>query len=240
MISFSKDNIPSHLAFIPLCIEPGYNASTLYNTFVSWPALVNTHVYFYRVNEGCNFINACKELNSLMLANKDNFYRSEVGKFYFNARQYMSYQVIEAIASDLWRYTTEFDDIYKQFNTDPEFYAKLLTVKIGNARLNGASYVVPHLYRFGIAPYGISQLEYLINENTRQDIFPRNKVNLLKLKLEVKLKEKGISWSNNEKQYLNQLDFSDFDAKKLNRALRLIEVNIGLKRMFPNATLICI
>lgn len=237
MISFNKDGLPNSFIFIPLSIAPGFNAATINHSYISYPVKILPGEAAYTSTR--NLLNSSIAANNIITKNKDDFYRTEVGKFYFVARSYISYPALYLMALNLKSYDKTIDAIYKQFNTNPILFAKILSLKMsGVDTSNLREDTLHHLYNFGIKPFSEFSLYELLTENNIDFIIrPRTKVSVLNNILKTKLEQIDTTTAADKRIIFSNIAANQFNSAKLNSLLRRITINRGLKKIFTYSSI---
>lgn len=235
MITFTSDNYPLSLIYNPLYVDPKYHyfsnvgsyGSLASHTCVLYAKLtIAAQLECVSVEYGeTGLINQCKAAQKRINSAKDQLLLSEVGKFFYYGQKYLSLPAILFITACLEYQENE--EIYKVFNQNPEFYAKILTNRIDTTIVRASSNHLMHLYSFGISQMSQKLLE---KETAVSHNWTRNKHTISLSKIVPKIRRRVPAMPQRAWEILTK--DANLNSKKVEHILRLIDINIGLKRKF--------
>lgn len=229
MIYFdASGTYPTSFLFNPLEVDASVN--TMYPISgkpVNIVLTSNTIFSHTNIFTDCTgLINKCKAIRACIESNKEKLLLSEIGKFYYHGRKFLSCNALSFMVYNL-PYITVNEEIYKQFNKDPEFYAKIISSKVGSFNsVHPAINSLEQIYSMGI--YGYSKQTLLSNNSIISNNLLRSAKSVCWHRLVIKLQ--GADYS--VRSILYKVSNTSFNSMRYHRALNLIETNKGLKNYF--------
>lgn len=234
MIYFDASNTyPNSFLFNPLGIDPSVN--TMYPISGKPVSVVLTSNMIYNhsdiFTDHPGLINKCKAIHVCIENNKEKLLLSEVGKFYYYGRRFLSFNALLFMAYNLPYFTVN-EKIYKVFNRNPEFYAKVISSKAGAfCAVRPVINSLEQIYSMGIAGY--SEQTLIASNSTIVNNSLRSARCICWYRLMAELRDADYI----ARSILNNIDNIGFNSRRYNRALRFIEINKGLRKHFNPASI---
>lgn len=233
MIYFDIDNYPTSLTFNPLYVAVGY--STVHDAY-SYRNPVDCAIHGFTLSvETMHYLTITTGLiNRAGVAErnienaKEKLLLSEVGKFYYYGRKFLSFNAIAFMVNSL-QFPAVNEAIYRHFNTNPELYAKILTIKVGTYTTTRLSTVnsLEQIYSLGICTESKQTLERIAATG-----LPRHEVRSAETVCKAKLSRHLPCDTWLMSKLYHNINFENFSSKRYTRAINLVTINKGLKDLF--------
>lgn len=232
MITFDN-NIPTSLPYIPLVNNCQFSVSTSSHIYLVKYTNHRAEVSLPLADSRIGIINESKYALRCIEENKDLLLQSEMGKFYYYGKEFLSLPTLVYLMCNA-KFAENNTLIFKFFNTNPTFFAKILTTKIGhtiitNTQINS----LQQLYQLG-QMYNLEENKFsysaLNNINRTQTNIIQNKMMQY---LPNRYKHNRI-----HAELINVLTSNqEMSSRTYNTLRKLILINDGFEHMFSSQSI---